>query len=89
MVQDTAYSPVSAGYYKFGYSDPGATQYYNNNPSYDVFDHIVDGIDDYTRRPADFPSSEQTTGTNHQSQRMSNTNVNTSNRDCKFFKSFW
>ncbi|KNA19928.1 hypothetical protein SOVF_057050 [Spinacia oleracea] len=82
QIQDTAYSPVSAGYYKFGYSDPGATQYYNNNPSYDVFDHIVDGIDDYTRRPADFPSSEQTTGTNHQSQRMSNTNVNTSNRDC-------
>ncbi|CAO2832936.1 unnamed protein product [Amaranthus hypochondriacus] len=81
QMQDTVYSPVSSGYYKFGYSDPGPTQYYNNNPSFEVFDHIV-GMDEYARRPADFASSEQTATTNQQSERMSNVHVNTSNRDC-------
>ena len=87
-MQDSVYSPVTAGYYKFGYSDPGPVQYHNNSPSYEVYDHIV-GMDEYTRRPADFFSGEQTTASNQHSERMSNIHVNTSNRDCKFLNSFW
>ncbi|KMT14469.1 hypothetical protein BVRB_4g072440 [Beta vulgaris subsp. vulgaris] len=79
QIQDSVYSPVSAGYYKFGYSDPGATQYYSNSSSYGDFDHIP-GINEYTRRPSDFPSREQTT--TNQPERMSNMNVNTRNQDC-------
>ena len=86
-MQDSVYSPVNLGYYKFGYSDPGPTQYYNNSQSFEVFDHIV-SMDEYARRPADFASSEQTATTNQQSERMPNVHVNTSNRDCKFLN-FW
>ncbi|KAL2940858.1 E3 ubiquitin-protein ligase BIG BROTHER [Bienertia sinuspersici] len=85
QIQDCSYSPINPGYYKFGYSELGPTQYYSNSPAYEVFDHLVGGIDDYPRRPSDFPSGDQTAATNHQSQRMSNT----SSRDCKLLSPFY
>lgn len=83
-MQDNTYSPVSTGYYKFGYSDPGATQYYSNNQPYEVYDHMA-CLDEYSGRHAEFPStmtSERTTATNQQSERTSNRDANTTQRDC-------
>uniref|UniRef100_A0A7C9DLL1 RING-type domain-containing protein n=1 Tax=Opuntia streptacantha TaxID=393608 RepID=A0A7C9DLL1_OPUST len=80
-MQDSAYSPVSMGHYKYGYSESAATQYYSDSQSYEIYDHNA-GIDEYSRTVSDFPSNDQTTMTNQQSERSSNTNVNTSNRDC-------
>jgi len=76
---------MSTGYYKFGYSDPGATQYYNNNQSYEVYDHMV-GINEYNERQAEYPSTmtvERTAAINQQSERRPNRDVNTTHRDCE------
>ena len=74
------------GHHKYGYSESAATQYYSDSQSYEIYDHNA-GIDEYSRTVSDFPSNDQTTMTNQQSERSSNTNVITSNRDCKFYTS--
>ncbi|GAB4856051.1 hypothetical protein Ancab_024691 [Ancistrocladus abbreviatus] len=84
MQQDIAYSPVSMGYsyYKFGYSEPGSTQYYSNSNSYWVNDNI-ETFDEY-RMPVESSSAtsdEETTTVNEQSEGTPNTAAQTSNRD--------
>ncbi|KAH9615505.1 hypothetical protein KSS87_003975 [Heliosperma pusillum] len=81
QLQDDAYSPDGMNYYKYGYSEPIPAQYYGNSPSYEVFDHLV-GIDEYSRRDREFPSTqttEQTRATNQQPDIVSNTR----HRNCK------
>lgn len=83
-MQDCTYSPMSTGYYKFGYSDPGATQYYSNNQSYEVYDHMV-GVNEYSERHTEYPSTmmgERTIAMNQQTERRPSRDVNTTHGDC-------
>ncbi|GMH00052.1 hypothetical protein Nepgr_001891 [Nepenthes gracilis] len=85
-MQESAYPPVSTGYYKFGHSEPGATQYYSDGiggHSNWVYDHL-DATDEY-RMP--FESSaetanEQTATVNQEMEAVPNTSTQTSNGDC-------
>ncbi|GAB4835197.1 hypothetical protein Ancab_000106 [Ancistrocladus abbreviatus] len=82
-MQDGGYSPVSAGYYKFGYSEPSATQYYSNGHSYWVYDHME--TIDQCRMPVESSLTtinEQTPTVNRQNEGMLNTATQTTSGNC-------
>ncbi|GMH11488.1 hypothetical protein Nepgr_013329 [Nepenthes gracilis] len=84
-MQESAYPSMSTGYFKFGHSEPGATQYYSDDigHSYWVYDHS-DSIEEYIR-PAESSvgmTNEQTATVNQQMETVPNTSTHTNNRDC-------